>query len=420
MGVKKVSIIGGGISGVSLGQLLKNDFAVNIYEKEASLGGLIRCKEVDGILFHKVGGHVFNSKNQDVLEWFWKHFDREQEFFKVIRDARIFMGGEYLSYPLENNIYKFDKTTVEKIVNEIVSRIKSQDLSEDNFYDFLISRFGPTLCDLYFFPYNNKIWQYDLKKMPLPWLDGKLPMPNYQQILVSNIMKLSESEMVHATFYYPKKGGSQFIIDRLAKGLNVCVSTPVYEISAKERLMLNSQFESDAIVYCGDVRKLPTVLGASIEISATLRATIENLPSNGTSNILCEFDGSDLSWLYFPEMKFKNHRIINTGNFSINNNGQSQRKTCVVEFSGKHSLDEMKAELKKLPGNLKHIDHNYEANSYIIHDFSTRQAIAEFRSILEKRKIYLLGRFAEWEYYNMDKCIESAMLLKQKIVASLK
>jgi UDP-galactopyranose mutase len=223
-------------------------------------------------------------------------------------------------------------------------------------------------------------------------------------------MKLAETEMVHATFYYPKKGGSQFIIDRLAQGLNLHVSTPITAMSAKDRLVLNADIVSDAIVYCGDVRRLPKMLEGSVEIPAALRATIENLPSNGTSNILCEFDGSDLSWLYFPESKFKNHRIINTGNFSVNNNGPSPRKTCVVEFSGKHSLEEMSQEIKKLPGNLKPIDHNYEANSYIIDDL---------RKILVKKNIYLLGRFAEWEYYNMDKCVEASMSLHQQLHSSL-
>jgi len=34
---------------------------------------------------------------------------------------------------------------------------------------------------------------------------------------------------------------------------------------------------------------------------------------------------------------------------------------------------------------------------------------------LEKYNIFLLGRFAEWGYYNMDKCIENAMALASKI-----
>ncbi|MEJ7682717.1 MAG: hypothetical protein WKG06_33635 [Segetibacter sp.] len=33
------------------------------------------------------------------------------------------------------------------------------------------------LYQLYFGPYNSKIWNTDISKVPLEWLDGKLPMP---------------------------------------------------------------------------------------------------------------------------------------------------------------------------------------------------------------------------------------------------
>lgn len=419
MNGKNISIVGGGISGVSLGKLLKDDFNAIIYERESTLGGLIRCKDVNGVLFHQVGGHVFNSKNQTVLDWFWKQFDKTTEFNSVVRDARIFIKDKYYSYPIENNLYKFDKKEVEKIVDELLVAASISNGKSLNFHDFLLASFGPTLCEMYFFPYNQKIWKHDLKKMPLPWLDGKLPMPNYQQILSSNILRLGETEMVHSTFFYPKRGGSQFIINRLSDGLNFRVFNSIDAIEVKHELKINSTIKSDAIVYCGDVRKLPKMLESSVVVPDQLRAIIENLPAHGTSNVLCEFDGSDLSWLYFPESKFKNHRIINTGSFSANNNGQNPRKTCVVEFTGKISQEDMIAELDKLPGNIKPLDFNYQANSYIIHEFSTRQAIRDLKDILEKKNIFLLGRFAEWEYYNMDKCIEAAMNLRAALRSKL-
>ena len=39
----------------------------------------------------------------------------------------------------------------------------------------------------------------------------------------------------------------------------------------------------------------------------------------------------------------------------------------------------------------------------------------DFIEELEKQNIYLVWRFAEWEYYNMDKSIESAMRTAEKI-----
>ena len=141
---------------------------------------------------------------------------------------------------------------------------------------------------------------------------------------------------------------------------------------------------------------------------------LENLRSNGTSNLFCETDENDISWLYIPENFTRAHRIIYTGNFSDTNNRGSKRKTCVVEFSGKVDYDTMTEEIKKLPGNLAPLSYNYEANSYVVQDKYTRKAIADAKNVLEKHNIFLLGRFAEWEYYNMDKAIEAAFSLSEK------
>jgi UDP-galactopyranose mutase len=142
---------------------------------------------------------------------------------------------------------------------------------------------------------------------------------------------------------------------------------------------------------------------------------LKALRSNGTSNLFCETDENDISWLYIPEDFTRAHRIIYTGNFSETNNRGSSRKTCVVEFSGLVSYGEMVEEIKKLPGNLSPISYNYEPNSYVIQDKQTREVIKKAKLVLEKNGVFLLGRFAEWEYYNMDKAIEAAFIVNEKI-----
>jgi UDP-galactopyranose mutase len=68
-----------------------------------------------------------------------------------------------------------------------------------------------------------------------------------------------------------------------------------------------------------------------------------------------------------------------------------------------------------LPGNLIPLGYNQEPNSYILHTHASKAAIEEVRATLKKENIFLLGRFAEWEYYNMDKAIEAAMALDEEI-----
>lgn len=403
----KICVIGSGISGLSVANMLNKTHDVTVYEKHQQIGGLIKCTREDGNLFHCVGGHVFNSKNQEVLNWFWSFFDKD-EFVSTVRKAKIFMDNQYLGYPIENNIYKLPKTTVDKIITELLAENTATEYA--NFESFLRGNFGNTLYDIYFKPYNEKIWNTNLKDVPLDWLDGKLPMPNLKEIILSNILKEEETKMVHSSFFYPKENGSQFIVNRLAKGLHILPDT---EITTIERLDTGWQVNDniyDVVIYTGDIRELDRFLKHNNPVLIASFDVAKHFKSNGTSNVLCYTEDVDLSWLYFPETSFVPHRIIYTGNFSSTNNA-TDRKTCVVEFSGKHSEEAMLQEIEKMPGHLEPIAFNYEPNSYVINTFNTRATINAIKEELEKEHFFLLGRFAEWEYYNMDKCIEAAFKL---------
>jgi len=390
--MKKIAIIGSGISGISIGKLLSRNFEVTIFEKSEKVGGLIKCDRIQGNLFHRVGGHVFNAKNPKVFEWFWSHFDRDKEFLKARRNAKILYNGKLIGYPLENYLYEFDKSTVEKIIIDLLEINKREEKKPNeypNFEAFLKGNFGNTLYELYFKPYNKKIWNTDLSKVSLDWLEGKLPMPNLKQMLLSNMVREEETEMVHSSFYYAKENGSQFIIDRLATGLNIISNNEIKRIEKSgSGLKINNTELFDYVIYCGDVRKLKDTFITDEQETINVLHDVVDLKSNGTSNLFCETDNNDLSWLYLPGSEIKAHRIIYTGNFSSTNNSPSNRKTCVVEFSGKVSFEEMCEQVKKLPGNLKAISYNQEPNSYVIQDQDTRTKIQKVKMAMEPKGIF--------------------------------
>lgn len=416
----KIAIIGSGVSGLSMAQLLKKDNEVDVFERKAKSGGLLHCEHVEGNLFHLVGGHVFNSKNKEVLDWFWSFFDKDKEFLSAKRNAKILLNDKFLNYPIENSLYNLDEETAQKIIKEILVLYNKEHkvpFSYSNFETFLKGNFGETLFETYFKPYNEKIWKRDLSTIPLEWLEGKLPMPRYEEMIMRNILRTDEENMVHNTFFYPKNNGSQFIIDRLSEGVNVIVGEEINNLSKiKNKWSVNNYEGYDHVIYTGDIRKLSSVLNIENFPLINYEDRLSKLRSNGTSNILCECDDNDISWLYMPGDETEAHRIIYTGNFSESNNAvDSGRKTCVVEFSGNVTDEEMKKQIKKLPGNLVPIATNHQLNSYIIHDKGTKTLINEIKAILKPCGISLLGRFAEWEYFNMDACIESAMNTKKQI-----
>ena len=102
-----------------------------------------------------------------------------------------------------------------------------------------------------------------------------------------------------------------------------------------------------------------------------------------------------------PSPSHRSHRIICTGNFSRNNNN-GDITTATIEFSEQMTEGEI---------------HHWEEYTYPVQDVSSRTLIRELKECLEPKGIYLLGRFAEWEYYNMDAAMGAALDLDKRLAA---
>lgn len=201
----KYIVIGAGISGLSIAQLLKDRNEVVVVEKDSRSGGMIKCDRVNGSLFHRTGGHVFNTKRQDVLKWFWRYFNKKIEFTKALRNSVIHLSDDnVIPYPIEDHVYLLNESIVKAVIEDMLSIAKRRDYIPENFEEFLAGKFGKTLYQIYFEPYNYKVWRRDLSKIPLSWLDGKLPMPTVQEIMYNNIYRIEERSFVHSSFFYPK------------------------------------------------------------------------------------------------------------------------------------------------------------------------------------------------------------------------
>jgi protoporphyrinogen oxidase len=114
--MNRIAIIGAGISGLSAAQILRKKNSVTVFDRASKPGGLVKCDRIRDNLFHRVGGHVFNSRNQEVLDWFWSFFDRDKEFIKARRNAKILFNGKLIGYPIENYLHQLDKEFVSSVM----------------------------------------------------------------------------------------------------------------------------------------------------------------------------------------------------------------------------------------------------------------------------------------------------------------
>lgn len=407
--MSRAAIIGAGISGLASARILREKgYDVTIFEKEQTPGGLIRCDVVQGVLYHKVGGHVFNSKDKNVLDWFWHQMPDQQAFHKATRHAVVALtDGVLPSYPIENHLYQLPEPMCRQILHELLHISANGYGTPKNFDEFLRARFGQTLYDVYFSPYNAKIWQSSLTDIPLDWLEGKLPMPTVEQILQANICRKPEQDMVHNTFNYPNQGGSQYIADTLAQGLDIRYSTPATQLALREgRWSVNGE-NFDDVVYCANIKHLPALLSGDASIDAW-STQVQSLRAHGTTSVLCQVDTNPFSWIYLPSRAYDAHRIICTGNFSPTN-APAGFSTATIEFSGKKDKSEILEQLELIPFLPRYLAHHYEPYTYPIQSGQTRQTVRAIKDYLQPKRMHLIGRFAEWEYYNMDAAIGAAL-----------
>jgi UDP-galactopyranose mutase len=219
--------------------------------------------------------------------------------------------------------------------------------------------------------------------------------------------------MVHSTFYYAKNNGSQFLADRLAEGLDIVYNSKIEKLQKIREKWIVNEVQYDKIIFCGNIKDLPIMLKGEVDIEI-YKKPIEELEYHGTTSVLCEIENNDYSWIYMPDNNHESHRIICTGNFSESNNS-ANILTGTIEFTDEVDKDVILENLKKMPYSPRYLTHRFTQYTYPIQSSSTKKMIRDLKEELDVQGIHLLGRFAEWEYYNMDAAIGGALDLNTTI-----
>ena len=121
--MKDILILGAGVTGLSMGQLLNGKSNVTILEKEGQIGGIAKTRQVNGVTYHTVGGHCFNSKYEDVMSFVFNLLP-QKEWHKVKRFSSINLGEYEVDYPIEysvHQIYKHDPDLAFAITRDFLS-----------------------------------------------------------------------------------------------------------------------------------------------------------------------------------------------------------------------------------------------------------------------------------------------------------
>lgn len=403
----KICVVGAGVTGLAIGKLLSRDHEVILYEKESNIGGIARTKDVNGVTFHTVGGHCLNSKNKRVMDFIFEEVLPKENWHMVKRKAQIYFHNNLIPYPIEfsiKEIAKFDEKLAFEITKDFLS---SDDGSSDNLADWFVEKFGRTLAEEYFIPYNRKIWQMEPSLMSHSWIDGKLPLPNKQDFFKALIGD-NKDTMPHSTFYYPNSNNQNTFIDALGDKLNVIKNFCITSIEKVDnKWLVNDELEYDLVVSTMPLNILPFVLKNVPEV---IKIEAKKLKYNKVSNVLWRTTPVESTWNYLPSRNTIFHRHIHIGKFF-----NPIQNVTITESMGEHSYERLVEEGKKFDYLLEPLDYHVSDYAYVVYDQNHSTATSNIKEYLDDVGLYSIGRFGEWDYYNMDICIESAMKLAEKI-----
>lgn len=424
----EVIVVGTGPAGLGLAAKMENPGIV--LEAESSIGGLMRSKKINGYIFDWAG-HIFFTRIPRVQQLV--DSISGDVFHYQDRESWVFSKHTYTRYPFQGNTFGLPVPVVKEcLLGLIEATCGAASKEPGNFKEWIFDTYGEGIARHFMIPYNRKLWACDLSEMDHHWLADRVPRPSLSDFIDGALGPGRKDMGPNARFGYPLEGGMQTLADRLGAMIRHPVHTGerVISIHPADR----SVTTSSGINYPYSHLVLTCPLHEAVRMTRDVPVDIGDCVSSLKHlSVLCVNVGigrpavTEKHWVYFPESDFLFHRVFVQGNaapgvcppdcFSYTAEiTYSQAKKVDVKTAGDRTVDGLiKAGLMLKNDRIDVIDLIDIPVAYIVPTHNRQAAVEKVRNWFLERNIHLVGRFAEWEYYNMDHSIDAGWRLADKL-----
>ena len=422
----RTGILGGGLTGLSLARFLRGER--EILEKENICGGLCRSHSVGGFSFDN-GGHILFSRDSRLLKRILGFLGGNVRRYR--RNNRIYFEGRYVKYPFENDLAALPK---EVTFDCLYHYLTDSYPPPTNFREWIYQTFGRGIAEHYMIPYNEKIWKTPVAEMSIEWAEGRIPKPPVEDVIRSALGIPTEGYTHQLYFYYPARGGIQALTESLERGFDGI--TRGYEVRGIARgrgewVVTNGREERryDRLVSTIPLFHLiDAIEGADDEV----RECVSRLRYTSLAVVFLGLRGrgpEDKFAVYFPDPSLVYHRVCFYG-FLGDAAVPPGKASAVAEITYREG-DEISGMsdrelVKKVEEGLvrdgiiessrveRAVVHR-EKYAYVVYDRDYARNLGVVKKFVSDSGIELCGRFAEFEYLNMDACVRHALELSQRL-----
>lgn len=453
----KVLILGGGISGLSLGwKLAEKGVSVEVLEAKESVGGLAATVRMDG---HSMdyGPHSLFSEDPRILNTIRTLFDGG--ISAGVRDVRLYMSGKYLRYPLnaEDIILKLGawpsaRCFVSFLLTKM-SKAPHYGSRGPTMEQWSRRQFGRGLHELFFKPYTEQFWDVKCSELSPDCI------PSYKHMSFTRTLKLLvtprkrrenvsivDREML--PLYYPREGFGA-IADRVAQrltsaggsihtGLRASEARRLkgggFLVKARNREGEEREFEADYVVSTIPISRFARMITPKIPHEAYEAAQALKYLS-----LLVLYVATDkrklLNCMYEYCLEKPYNRITDVNNFTLVPDAQRTGNMLSIEQSchmGDRWWKQSKEELFKryLPhleeeGILKESDVTAlyllkAPYAYPMYLYNYKESLSIFRKfIATEPNLRICGRIGAFRYMDIDQCMKLAFGLADEMARTI-
>jgi len=436
----KIVIIGAGLTGLSAAYHLEqnNFFDYKLFEKNSQIGGLCRSVHQDGFTFDYTG-HLLHINNNYFKEFIKTIFDFKN-LHTVTRKSFIYSHDTYTPYPYQTNLYGLPADVITDCITGFIQR-KKQYKNPKLYHQWVLKHFGTGFAKHFFFPYQQKIFDFNAKKLSSSWTQSFIPKTSLKTIIRGSLEQNQESIGYNKQFFYPKSGGIFSWLKKIAEKLtnpihtNFCAKT----IDMKEKTII-FEHTNNGNTHTEKFDTLITTMPLDILLKSlkepphiTLKHTSKKLLCNSVTNFnwgVFSKNNYKKHWIYYPEKKYPFYRMGFYHNFSPSMAPQGcsaiygelshvNKSKNFINNKLKLSLKEAKKLLKIsdqeiLTQKIIHIPH-----AYVIYDLWRDKNLPKIHKLLHANNIYSIGRYGQWKYSSMqDAILDGKSTIEQIIFAS--
>jgi len=417
----KIVILGAGPCGLGAAWRL-NELAYDCYdlfEQNDYAGGLAASFLDNHGFTWDIGGHILFSH--------YDYFDRVMNFLMPAnqwisheRDSWIWICNRFIPYPLQHNI---GRLPTKKMFDCLIGLFEclangSTNVHASDFLSWIYRSFGKGLADLFFIPYNQKVWAYPLEQMSADWLEDRIALPHIQKIVFNIVSGQKDSTWgPNNTFRFPHCGGTGSIWRALLNKIpesKVHLNTQLIKWSSKDKIIWFSDGTKQEYDYLISTIPLDQLLCLDDSSSVCTNASFMYSSSNIVGIGLIGTPPEELQkkcWIYFPSKENPFYRLTVFSNYSPQNVPAGLYWSLMAEIAEssfapvdhatlvEQSIDSLlkigciKDSSKITSTWLYRAEHAYPT------PFRGRNDIlAKFLPLLQKANVYSRGRFGAWRY----------------------